>query len=245
MGIFLGGAMDDKILVDLMVQLAGLEAERCRCQAALAKDVGAAELLVGLREEYVADAGNADVRLAESRAKQRKAEGELVALENTLDRKRTLLEASTDSRESLALQREIQGLEIRQDTLLADAYRLLEQVEKRDSDAGTLSSECVEQERQSVAKLKAIESQRALLAEALPEIEEEIRRLHSAAPSVVAKHLTRLWAKDLQATVFEKEGACSGCGFQLRPQQALTVQHGKELVRCPSCARFVVHRPWK
>ncbi len=239
-----GVNMEETILIDLMVQLASLEAERSRCRTALAQDESSADFLRGLRDEYTADAGEAEARLARAQSRQRLAEGELESIETALARKQQLLGQSTDAKETLALQQEIANLESRQDILLEEGCQLLEQVESKDSSAGDMSAECVAQERKFVARLKEIDAQRELLTVALPEIEQEIERLHTTAPAAVARHLARLWAKDLQAVVFERDGACSGCGIQLRPQQALIVQHGKELIRCPACARFVVHKPW-
>ncbi len=237
--------MDESILIDLMVQMAGLEAERMRCRASLARDAGDVALLAGLKEEYSADEAEAAALLAEARAGQRKAEAELELLEANLARKRRLLAGSTVSRETLVLQQEIAGLEARQDDLLAVIFNLLDKVEQKDLEAGAVSSARLHQELQAVDKLQQIQARHSQLEAALPAIEQEIQRLHASAPAEVARHLLRLWDKEMLATVYEREGACSGCGSRLRPQQALAVQYGKELVRCPSCARFVVHQPWR
>ncbi len=237
--------MENEILFDLMVQLAGLEAERQRCLAAMARDARAADLLEGLQHEYADDAVEAADRLRDARGRQRRIEADLAALEETLDRKRALLTRSTEPRETLALQREIAGLENRQDSLMTEACRLLDQTESRDRDARGVEAEVLAQERRAVARLREIEQEHARLAAALPEITQEISRLHALVPPVVGRHLQRLWERDMQGTVFVSDGACSACGARLTPQLALAVEHGRDLVRCPSCARYVVHEPWR
>ncbi len=237
--------MENEILVDLMVQLAALEAERQQCLATMARDARAADLLDGLQHEHTADAAAAADRLREARTHQRRIEADLAEVEVTLERKRSLLAVSSEPRETAALQREISGLEERLDELMTRACRLLDQAERRDRDAGMAEAEILARERRAVARMQEIEQEHARLAAALPEINQEISRLHSLVPSAVGRHLQRLWDREMQATVFMKDGACSACGALLTPQLALAVQHGRDLVRCPSCARYVVHEPWR
>ncbi len=236
--------MENEILIDLMVQLAGLEAERHRCLAAMDRDARAADLLEGLQAEYASDADTAAGRLQAARLEQRRVDKDLAELERVLERKRGLLARSRDPRETSALQREIAGLETRQDTLLAEACRLLEQVEEQDRAARDVDAEALEQERRAVARQAEIAEEHARLASALPEIEAEILRLKAMVPPAVGRHLQRLWDRQMLASVYENDGSCSACGSRLTPQKALSVQHGRELVKCPACARFVVHKPW-
>jgi predicted nucleic acid-binding Zn-ribbon protein len=59
-------------------------------------------------------------------------------------------------------------------------------------------------------------------------------------PAAVAGHLGRLREQYDQAVVRVEGRSCAGCGGQMPQQQAIDAARGKALVRCPSCARFVV-----
>jgi len=49
--------------------------------------------------------------------------------------------------------------------------------------------------------------------------------------------------KDHKAVVFNKQGACSGCGFKIRPQQELELKQQHKLVVCESCGRMLIPHP--
>ncbi len=76
-------------------------------------------------------------------------------------------------------------------------------------------------------------------------IQDDMGRLISMLPPTEGRAVVRLREKLDQAVVHHHEGACQGCFHQLPQQQALSVDSGRSIVRCPSCMRFLVHRSWR
>jgi len=49
--------------------------------------------------------------------------------------------------------------------------------------------------------------------------------------------------KNRKAVVFNDNGACSGCGFRIRPQLVIEINEGKKIISCENCGRILVARP--
>jgi len=64
-------------------------------------------------------------------------------------------------------------------------------------------------------------------------------------PVDVGRHVQRLRGKHDRAVAWVDEGTCTGCYAHLPAQLGIAAGRGRELVRCASCARYVVHRPWR
>ena len=81
-------------------------------------------------------------------------------------------------------------------------------------------------------------------AAALVEIEADSERLLKMLPEAVARHARRLRQRDGMSVAYLSDRACGSCFGQLPMQQGVAVSRGSRYVRCPSCSRFIVHRPW-
>jgi len=237
--------MEPEILIDVLVQLAGLESETAGCRARLAHGERVTEQLMGLDQEYADDAADADLRRQQTHVRQHSAERDLAALEETLARKRGQLASAADARSAEALRKEIATVVARQEALLEEACRLLDQEDRRGEESAQATEEQLAQQRKAAAELRRIAADREQTAAALPEIEAEIRRLADLLPEGIRRHLQRLWDRGDTGVVFVRDAACGVCGARLTPQQDLAVKRGREVVRCAACARFVVHRPWR
>jgi predicted nucleic acid-binding Zn-ribbon protein len=64
-------------------------------------------------------------------------------------------------------------------------------------------------------------------------------------PPEVAGRVRRLRRRGGHAVAWLADGVCTGCFGRLPPQAAIAADAGRELVQCPSCARYVVRRPWR
>ncbi|NCQ34610.1 hypothetical protein GW813_05930 [bacterium] len=237
--------MEPEILIDALVQLAGLEGEMAVCRARLTQSERMTERLLGLDREYAADTATADRHRSQAQVRQHSAEIDLAAAEESLARKRRQLDAATDARSVAALEREISGIIARQEELLEEACRLLDQESASKKESAQACEDQLVQERKAATRLQRIAVERDQATAALPEIAAEVQRLADILPGTISRHLKRLWDRGEVGVVYGQDGACTGCGARLTPQQDQAVQHGREVVRCASCARFVVHRPWR
>ncbi len=83
------------------------------------------------------------------------------------------------------------------------------------------------------------------LAQKTLHIQNDLERLLGMLPPGENRAVIRLREKLGQAVVHHQDGACLGCFNQLPQQQAIVVEQGRIVVRCPSCMRFIVHRSWR
>lgn len=49
--------------------------------------------------------------------------------------------------------------------------------------------------------------------------------------------------RNRKAVAFEQEGACSACGFQIRPQMIIELEKENKTLFCENCSRFLVRKP--
>jgi predicted nucleic acid-binding Zn-ribbon protein len=230
--------MDVAVLVNLMVETAGLEEELEALRAVRARRRRRLDLIsLGYevdRESADREAGERDAAAAASRGRQ----GRLGEVEDRLARKRDQMIGVTDRRQYRALQEEIAGLERERDRLETAELEYLE----AESLPRPARKPAAPAEAGEIAALEADEEK---AARAETEIREELVRLADLVPSPQRRHLLRV-RRQLGRAVVRVEGrACGGCGGQLPQQQALDAARGRTLVRCPSCARFVVRHSYR
>jgi predicted nucleic acid-binding Zn-ribbon protein len=237
--------LDKEVMLNLMVELAGLEEELASVRATLAHHVARDRHLRELQEEYTEDVTREEGDSREATLSVRSAEGRIRDLEAALARKRDQLIGVTDRRQFQALQSEIRNLENELDRLETEAIELMEAAGRK-----TRRTEKAERERNAQADKGSAELARldkeatqARLAER--EISEEIERLLGMLPEATARHVARLRSQDGPAVVRVQGGACGGCFSRLPTQQGLDAAKGRALVRCASCSRFVVRQSWK
>ena len=145
----------------------------------------------------------------------------------------------TDRRQFKALQREIAVMEKELDRLETAELEYMDEAEA--ASVQELPAMATTDHEAEEADLRATD-EKAALAEA--EILGEIDRLIGMTPPAVSGHLGRLRKQGDRAVVRVEGRACGGCGGQLPAQLALDAARGKALVRCPSCARFVVRHSY-
>jgi predicted nucleic acid-binding Zn-ribbon protein len=237
--------VDTRIVIDVLVELADCEHELTEIKSAADREADASRRRRELSAEYAEDATSAGAGSAAAAAGFRARDRELRAAEARLADRRSRLVGVSDRRQHQALTREIADLEQRIAALEAEAIALLDEAadQRRTADEARRQEEDLRgQEREREPALSAAQ-ERAKLAGG--EIQAQIARLVGMLPPDVASRVTRLRRRDGHAVAWLADGVCTGCYAQLPAQKAIAAEAGRQLVICPSCARYVVHRPWR
>ena len=79
---------------------------------------------------------------------------------------------------------------------------------------------------------------------------EQIRDERNEYASKLRQQILKRYAsliknKNRKAVVFNENNACSGCGFNIRPQLVIEINNKDRLVNCESCGRILVAKPVK
>ena len=231
--------MEQTVLINLMAELAGLEEQRTQTRARLERCVHRRRQLAEVAQEEAADAREAAASARRDAAGFHNAEVRIKAVEADLAGRQERLHAAGDDRQAGALRREIAALEAQLDQLLDQACQMM--AGGVGQGAAAPSAVCADLQ-EADGGLNAGEIQRLELEGT--RIDQQIARLLGIVPADVARHVQRLWGQGGRAVVFVQEGACGGCYGRLPTQQGIAVARGKAMVRCPACARFIVHRPF-
>ncbi len=236
--------VEPRVLVAALAELADLEEELFGARAKVERRDRRRDHLRELDAELEQDALEAEGSALGARAAVRRRELELRSLEESLARKRDQVIGVSDRRQHRALLDEIAALEKKVDELETSAIEALDASEHSDEDAAAAREERRLRAERSRDELEALAGPAEQAARAVAGLEREIARVLAALPADVARHVGRLKQRYPRAVVRVTDGACGGCFGQLPPQAAADAERGSAAVRCPSCARFVVHRPW-
>ena len=237
--------MDPSVLLNLMVELAGLEEELAEARAVLTHHSRRDKHLRELQQEYVVDAASAESAGRDAAVTLRQTDRRIRDVETVLERKRDQVDGVTDRRQHQALQNEIKGLEAELERLELTGLELLEATDLKDGETVQACSDLDRQSGRGAEEMATMadESEKARAAE--EEIDQEIQRLIGIMPAAEGRHVQRLRGQYDRAVVRVQSGACGGCFSQLPVQVGLDASQGRALVRCSSCARYVVRKPWK
>lgn len=232
-------------MLNLMVELAGLEEELADAKATLTHHTKRDQHLRQLQEEYEADAAQAEAKGRDAAATLRGTEGRIQDIDQTLARKRDQVIGISDRRQYKALQAEIKALETELDRLETGAIELMDDVRSKDRQTGQAKGERDSQADRGSVELARMGEETIRAQAAEQELASEIERLTGLLPDKIARHVVRLRTQYPQTVVRVQAGACGGCFSLLPAQQGIDAEQGRALVRCPSCARYVVHKSWQ
>lgn len=237
--------LDVKILINVLVELAGLEEELVAARELQVRNQARAGSLGELQEEYRQDADRAESAGKATEIRFRNQEGEIRRLESQLvDRKKRLISLG-DPRQMQAMQTEIELLSGKLDELETQALELLDEARENTREAESARRESTKQEEDGLRQQGAMRDESARAAAAEAELTIEIERLVGMLPDSVSRHVRRLRKGLDQSAVYLVDGACGGCFAHLPAQQGIAVEKGTSLIQCASCARYVVHKPWR
>lgn len=237
--------MDAKILIELLVEIAQLEQLRIEVTSTVQRNDQIQFSLSELQAEYEKDAAQAAEANRQAKVTVRGLDREIHQVEELLKVKRRMEVGITDRRQLRALQEEIKALEQRLDNLEERTIALLEKEDALGAAARQSEGESRQQEEKTTRELEARGRESEEMSQRLENIDGELERLIGMLPDAERRHVQRLRGKLAQSVVHLQDGACLGCFNSLPRQQALDVEQGRALVRCPSCMRYVVHRSWK
>jgi len=232
------------MVLNLMVEMAGLEEELATARATLGHHAKRDLHLRQLQEESEADAAQVEVDSRKTATTLRGAEGRIRDIEAALAHKRDQVIGVSDGRQYQALQNEIKALETELDRLETRAIELMENVGHQDRQTDQAGRERDNQADRGSAELARMDQETVQARAAEQEIVEQISRLMSMLPEPVARHVTRLRTQHSRAVVRVQDGACGGCFGLLPTQQGIDAEKGRALIRCASCSRFVVRKSW-
>jgi len=236
--------MENKILIELLVEIAELEQLRMDATNTIERNDEIRFSLRDLQDEYEKDAAEAAAANRGAQATVRGLDNEIQQVEELLKVKRDMEIGLTDRRQLRALHEEISGLEQRLQGLEERTIDILEKEEALAGAARDSVEETVRHRAKSVQEEQERGRQSTELSGRLENIDGELKRLYGMLPDAHRRHLLRLRGKLDRSVVHLQDGACLGCFNSLPVQQALDVEQGRALVRCPSCMRYVVHRNW-
>lgn len=237
--------MDPEVLLNLMVELAGLEEELADARATLAHHTRRDLHLRELQTEYEDDAAQAEAEGRDMAVTLRGAEGRIRDIEAALVHKRDQAIGITDRRQYKALRTEIRTLETELDRLETQTIELMDDVGDQDRQADVAKGDRDSQMDRGSEEIVRMDEETVKARAAEQEIVSEIERLTGLLPDRIARHVIRLRTQYPQAVVRVQAGACGGCFGVFPTQQGIDAEQGKALVKCPSCARFVVHKSWQ
>jgi len=237
--------MDARVVLDILVELAGLEDELVSLRVVRKKSISREKNLKELADEYRDDeikarAGNLANELA-----YKNSEGRLKTLEAALADRKDKLVGLKEPRQYKVLKDEILSLERQIDRLEDEVLDGLDDSGKKVQDEIDAAAGRKQQKDTLQKESQGREGRKQQSAAAEKEILQDIERLIGMLPQVEGRHVLRLRTKLDQSCIWISGSGCGACFEQLPTQKALEVQKGKNFVRCPGCARFIVHRPWK
>ena len=237
--------MDSQTVVNILVEIAELEDLQAQAQHTILENASRDRKLRDLQAEYVADAERADAETQEKSRDFRSRDREIHEVEARLEDRRDRLVGVSDRKQHKALTDEIRSLEIRLDRLETEAIACLEEEDSRAQESDQVGRESREHGRETKASLQTMAADSVELEARIENIKLDLERLVGMLPPVEKRHVERLRQKLDQAVVFQHNGACCGCFHQLPVQEAINVERGRAIIRCPSCMRFIVHKSWR
>ncbi len=240
-----GSFVDQQTLVNILVEIAELEQLRLQAEHTVDSNAVFLKKMAALQAEYEADASEAAGAQQGQEKEARSLERELEMVEAHLKERNDRLIGVTDRRQHQALLREIASLEQRREDLEEAAIASLDSSDQAQRQASRARSEQAQQADAGAARAQASQKEAAAMSERLGHIDTDLQRLLGMLPPVERKHVERLMDRLDRAVVGLKDGACTGCFNQLPQQEAINVERGRTVMRCPSCRRFLVRRSWK
>ena len=240
-----GDSLDDKVLINLLAELAGCEEELAAAEYAITRRAARERDLGELQAEYEADAARARDEDRDVNERLRSTESAIRSGEAELAAKQDELVGLADRRQYQARQKEIEILQAKLARLEEEAFALLDAVEAAEHGSGTAEADRSRQAQRGEREREGLVGQAERATSAIGAISEEVDRLVHMLPEAVKRQVLRLRSDGGRAVVRVENGACGGCFAQLPAQQGIDADKGRAVVRCASCARYVVHRPWR
>ena len=178
---------------------------------------------------------------AETEKKQRALEGEIKQNQATIKKYATQLSDIKTNKEYKALNSEIAYLKDKISELESQELELMEEE--------NMAKQKVEQDKKDLAAAEMTKREReGDLREMIESLDAEIDKLRAERTQLaqtLPQNLVRQYANMIKnkgncAVVYERNGACGGCGFVIRPQIRIALDRRKKINFCESCGRILM-----
>ena len=178
---------------------------------------------------------------AETEKKQRALEGEIKQNQATIKKYATQLSDIKTNKEYKALNSEIAYLKDKISELESQELELMEEE--------NMAKQKVEQDKKDLAAAEMTKREReGDLREKIESLDAEIDKLRAERTllaQTLPQNLVRQYANMIKnkgncAVVYERNGACGGCGFVIRPQIRIELELRKKINFCESCGRILM-----
>lgn len=178
---------------------------------------------------------------AETEKKQRALEGEIKQNQATIKKYATQLSDIKTNKEYKALNSEIAYLKDKISELESQELELMEEE--------NMAKQKVEQDKKDLAAAEMTKREReGDLREKIESLDAEIDKLRAERTQLaltLPQNLVRQYANMIKnkgncAVVYERNGACGGCGFVIRPQIRIELELRKKINFCESCGRILM-----
>lgn len=103
-------------------------------------------------------------------------------------------------------------------------------------------------QKEADKNLKANEERLRQKIEQVKQEIDEIRTSRNKIAGEISNQIVKRYAaliknKNRKAVVFNIHDACSGCGFNIRPQVVIEINEGSRINYCENCGRILVYKP--
>lgn len=178
---------------------------------------------------------------AETEKKQRALEGDIKQNQATIKKYATQLSDIKTNKEYKALNSEIAYLKDKISELESQELELMEEE--------NMAKQKVEQDKKDLAAAEMTKREReGDLREKIESLDAEIDKLRAERTQLaqtLPQNLVRQYANMIKnkgncAVVYERNGACGGCGFVIRPQIRIELELRKKINFCESCGRILM-----
>lgn len=192
-------------------------------------------------DQATANLLNSETERAEIEKKQRALEGDIKQNQDTSKKYATQLSEIKTNKEYKALNSEI--------AYLKDKISELESQELELMDEEAEAKQKVEQDKKDLAAAEMTKREReGDLREKIESLDAEIDKLRAERTQLaqtLPQNLVRQYANMIKnkgncAVVYERNGACGGCGFVIRPQIRIELELRKKINFCESCGRILM-----
>ncbi len=146
------------------------------------------------------------------------------------------------NKEYKALNSEISHLEIKNSTIDDDLIILMEneadlreKQKKSEAEYQKAENELKDNEEKIKKKIEIVKNDIDRLRNDRNSLAKQIKNTN-----LVKRYASLIKNKSRKAIVFNEKNACGGCGFKIRPQQAIEINEGKKIINCESCGRMIV-----
>ncbi len=196
-----------------------------------------------LKEAVVSTQAESDLAKGEktaNTAEQKAKELEIKANQENIDKYANQLLSAKTNKEYKALNNEIATLKQKNSDIDEAILKLIDEetahkanVKAKDAQKKSAAHELKGSEADIHAQIKFAQEKVESLKAERNEIAMELPKALIKRYGMMIKHKAR------QAVVFNEKGACSGCGFQIRPQLVIEIEKKSTIIYCENCGRII------